>query len=228
MNVFEAARSISAFEVAERYAHIIPVKTGRRSVCRCPFPEHEDKHPSCTFTNYGKYAGQFICTCGHKGNSIDFVSQYMNMKPLDAASLICADFGLSGDKTETIQTQISKTEFHDAICKMDTAIVKASMLCELWLEQCKIHGYDVYETLVENGTIQQSDELEQGLDSVRDEILLQRNQIAALRDELFEARQNDDRESLKRLLLENASWARRAIDAIRANKREISHYMTTN
>lgn len=226
MNVFEAARSISAFDVAERYASIMPVKTGRRSVCRCPFPEHEDKHPSCTFTNNGKYAGQFICTCGHKGNSIDFVSQYMNISAFDAAKLICADFGLSPDNAEPVRKPISKTEFNDAIRKMDTAIVKASVLCEIWLEQCRTHGYEVYEMLVANGTIQQSEELEKGLDGVLETILLQRNKIAALHDELFEARQNEDNEALQRLLIENASWTRKTVDAIRINRNEITQYMT--
>lgn len=225
MNTFEAARSIGALEVAERYAGIVPEKTGRtKVVCRCPFPDHDDKHPSCTFTISGKYAGRFICTCSHKGNSVDFVSQYMNMKPFEAAKLICKDFGLTVDNIQPTEKPVSKSAVNDAVRKLDTIAVKASVLCEIRLEQCQINGYDVYEQLVADGIINQSDELEQELDDVRDKILLQRNEIAALRDALLDAAQRDDHEELEKLLIKYATWGRKAVDSIQANRREIKQY----
>ena len=93
MQLFEAAKSVSALDVAERYAGVQAVRKGRRAWCNCPF--HNDRTPSCSFDLEGKFAGRFICSsCHTQGSSVDFVAKYFNEPANVAAKRICEDFGI--------------------------------------------------------------------------------------------------------------------------------------
>lgn len=108
-NVFEQARTITALEVAERYAGITPTRKGTRYVCNCPFPDHPDRNPSFSFDTAGKWAGGFICSCGrHGADGTAFLSQYKGIAPIEAARTICADFGLAVGDSAPSAKEIQK------------------------------------------------------------------------------------------------------------------------
>lgn len=89
MNVFEAARSISAIEAAEKLG--LRMKTaGQRCVMRCPF--HDDKTPS--FVLYPGKGGFYCFGCHRHGDAIALYQQALGLNPMEAAKRICADFQL--------------------------------------------------------------------------------------------------------------------------------------
>ena len=88
-DLWTAARSISALEVAERYAGVHPKRRGSKAECLCPF--HNEKTPSCTFFPDGHFHC-FGCHAG--GSSIDFVMKLTGLSNVDAAKRICADYGI--------------------------------------------------------------------------------------------------------------------------------------
>lgn len=93
MTLFEAAKSVPALDVAERYAGVQTVKKGKRAWARCPF--HTDADPSLAFDLDGKYAGRFKCwSCNRFGASVDFVAEWYHEAPAEAAKRICADYGI--------------------------------------------------------------------------------------------------------------------------------------
>ena len=93
MTLFEAAKTVSALDVAERYAGVKTVKKGRHAWAHCPF--HGDENPSLAFDLEGKYAGRFKCwSCNRFGSSVEFVAEWYHEKPADAAKRICADYGI--------------------------------------------------------------------------------------------------------------------------------------
>lgn len=96
MTLFEAAKTVPALDVAERYASVQAVRKGRRAWCSCPF--HSDRTPSCSFDLEGKFAGRFICaSCHAQGSSVDFVAKWFNESPAIAAKRICEDFRIEYD-----------------------------------------------------------------------------------------------------------------------------------
>ena len=88
MTKFEAAKTIPASEVAERYAGL----QIRHNKAVCPF--HPDHDPSCTFYSDGTF---YCFGCHEHGSSVDFVAKYKKIPIRDAALLICADYGLRHD-----------------------------------------------------------------------------------------------------------------------------------
>lgn len=88
MTKFEAAKTIPASEVAERYAGL----QIRHNKAVCPF--HPDHDPSCTFYKNGTF---YCFGCNEHGTSVDFVAKYKKIPIRDAALLICADYGLQHD-----------------------------------------------------------------------------------------------------------------------------------
>lgn len=99
---FAAARTVTALEVAQRYAPD-PVRHG---FIRCPFPHGnggQDSEPSLRLQTAGRFAGTFICyACGQHGGSVDLAAQLLGVDPLEAAERICADFRLSGAAVPTL------------------------------------------------------------------------------------------------------------------------------
>lgn len=102
-NLFEAARTVSATEAAERYIGVQLKRTGRNMVCRCPW--HKDKSPSLTFFP----DGGFKCFgCQAKGTSIDVLILTFGIDARAAALRICADFGLHYENAQTpVQKRIA-------------------------------------------------------------------------------------------------------------------------
>lgn len=113
MTIFDAAKTVTALDVAERYAGVQTVRKGRRAWCSCPF--HQDRTPSCSFDLEGKYAGRFICSsCHAQGSSIDFVKALFNESAYDAARRICADYGIEYERAgEEIRERAKKKEAVD-------------------------------------------------------------------------------------------------------------------
>lgn len=94
MNTFEAARQVSAADVAKRAGIRLERHGGREWAC-CPF--HQEKTPSCMFDP----AGRFHCFgCGADGDAIDLHARLYGVDTLTAAR------ELAGDRTipRTAQT----------------------------------------------------------------------------------------------------------------------------
>lgn len=97
MTLFEAAKSVPALDVAERYANVQAVRRGRRAWCKCVF--HRDSDPSLSFEVDGKFAGRFRCFgCNAEGSSVDFVAKWFKETPVEAAKRICSDFGIEYER----------------------------------------------------------------------------------------------------------------------------------
>lgn len=90
MNVFEAARGVSAVDAAQRLG--IPIRrSGKRAVARCVF--HEDRTPSMVL-----YPDGYHCFgCGAHGDAIDLYRHMRKASPFEAAEKLCGDFGLAWD-----------------------------------------------------------------------------------------------------------------------------------
>lgn len=111
--IFDKAKTISALEIAERYAGTKPTTTGAKTKARCPI--HTEQTASCFFYP----SGSFYCFgCHAGGSSIDLAARLFNCTPYEAARKICADYGLTYDKsadTEQIRARKKITEARAAI-----------------------------------------------------------------------------------------------------------------
>ncbi len=88
MYVFDAARKVSAADVARRAGMRLEKHGGREWGC-CPF--HIEKTASCLFDA----AGRFHCFgCGADGDSIDFHSRLYGVDKLEAARALAGDTSL--------------------------------------------------------------------------------------------------------------------------------------
>ena len=97
----EIKRNICILAVVRRYAGIELVQRGRDFRGLCPF--HQEQSPSFTVTP-GK--NMFYCFgCGTGGDTVAFVSQLHNLKPIEAARLIARDFGLQVDNRPLTREQ---------------------------------------------------------------------------------------------------------------------------
>jgi len=102
INIFETARQIPLIEVVQKYSNNKLTHKGGRWSGLCPI--HTDRSPS--FIIYPD--GRFKCFgCGASGSGIDFVSQLLNISPLEAAKQICHDFGL---QVEPLSDEIWKRQ----------------------------------------------------------------------------------------------------------------------
>lgn len=89
MNVFEAARQVSAVDAAQKLG--IPFKrTGQRGLARCVF--HQDRTPSLML--YPENKGYHCFGCGAHGDAISLYGHMHRTAPLEAAKQICRDFQL--------------------------------------------------------------------------------------------------------------------------------------
>lgn len=102
MDKFEAAKTISALEVAKRYYGGKFTRRGGNEWALCPF--HSEKTPSCAFeVDKPGSLGRFYCQgCHAGGTSIDFVMRYFSLSKRDAALKICADYGLQTDDEQPL------------------------------------------------------------------------------------------------------------------------------
>ena len=95
-DMFEAAKTVSAQEAAERYMGVQPKQRGKYRMCRCPW--HHDKTPSLAFFD----DGMFKCFgCQAKGTSIEVAKLAFNLDRPAAALRICMDFGVTFDNEGT-------------------------------------------------------------------------------------------------------------------------------
>ena len=89
MNVFEAARQVSAVDAAERLG--IPFKrTGKRGWARCVF--HDDRTPSMML--YPENKGFYCFGCGASGDAISLYRHMHDCNAFEAAKAFCEDFNL--------------------------------------------------------------------------------------------------------------------------------------
>lgn len=112
-NIFEAAKTISALEIAERYAGTKPTTTGAKTKARCPI--HAEQTASCFFYPNGSF---FCFGCHAGGTAIDMAARLFNCTPYEAARKICADYGLTydtGADTEQIRARHKIAEARAAI-----------------------------------------------------------------------------------------------------------------
>lgn len=126
MNVFDAAKTITALEAAERYAGVQVKRGGGKLWCRCPLPGHTtDNTPSCAFDDKGRF---YCFGCNEGGTSIDMTMKLLDLTSREAAVRICTDFGVeyenamparkSRPKYTTAQVDELLTRFDTAACWM--------------------------------------------------------------------------------------------------------------
>ena len=122
-SLFDAAKTISAREVAERYAGVEAKRKGMKYWCRCPMPGHQEKTPSCTFD---PNTGKFYCFgCHAGGSSVDFVAQLLGITPKEAAVRICTDYGLAFDEAQPVKKaaplHVTRGQIDKARTRFDSA-----------------------------------------------------------------------------------------------------------
>ncbi|MDF9408267.1 MAG: DNA primase [Pelotomaculum sp. PtaB.Bin013] len=87
-DIFQLVKELPFIEVARRYLPGELRHQGSRWVTRCPF--HEDRYPSLVV-----YRDGWKCFgCQEHGDSVDLVALLHNLRPLEAARMIAADFGI--------------------------------------------------------------------------------------------------------------------------------------
>jgi DNA primase len=91
-NVFDLAKSVSIIQVYEKYSGNSVSRAGKSPKALCVF--HNDSNPSLSFRLDKNTCKCFACN--KNASSIDIVMATQNIdNPLDAARLICDDFGLA-------------------------------------------------------------------------------------------------------------------------------------
>ena len=109
MNIFEAARSISAADI---YRNLIDPNYKKGNVS-CLSGTHSDNKPSMGF-----YNKSFKClSCNWKGSSIDFVMTLKSMSLLQAAEFICKEYNLPYDKPKE---NLEKDSYLDSMLAINT------------------------------------------------------------------------------------------------------------
>ena len=112
--IFQMCKTISA-KVAAEQAGLYLVQHGSRSWTNCFL--HKDDHPSMLFNENGT----FKCfSCEEKGDAVRLYELRYNLKPLDAAKRLIADFGLTNEKSSKlhpapIQKAITEQELQKAV-----------------------------------------------------------------------------------------------------------------
>lgn len=155
MTIFDAAKTVTALEVAEHYAGVRATVKGRRAWCSCPF--HSDNDPSLSFDLEGRYAGQYICSSGkhdpetRNGSSITFVSAWFKISAYEAARKICDDYKIDYEKidpNQIRQRQQRKAEIDRLTSEINEAAAFAvSVACGViaWCEDRKAETDDPSE-----------------------------------------------------------------------------------
>lgn len=91
MKLFEAAKTVDIRDIYERYCDKIKkIKKGKSSYAvKCPF--HNDRNPS--FNIYPNNTW-YCFSCKESGTGVDLVMKAKGLDALEAAKLICKDFGV--------------------------------------------------------------------------------------------------------------------------------------
>ena len=122
MTLFEAAKTITALEAAERYAGIQAKRRGAKSWCRCPLPTHPaDNTPSCSFDDKGRF---YCFGCGAGGSSIDMVMKLFDITDREAALRIVTDFGIEHEDKPAARKprpKVTPAQAREALTRFDTA-----------------------------------------------------------------------------------------------------------
>ena len=95
MTIYETFKAvISVKQAAEHYG----LKVSRNSMACCPL--HHDRHPSLKLNE-----DYFFCFgCGAKGDVIALVARLFNLSSYEAAQKLAADFGISYEPGQSVET----------------------------------------------------------------------------------------------------------------------------
>ena len=122
MTIFEAAKTVTALEVAERYAGVQARRRGAKSWCRCPLPGHPgDRTPSCSFDEKGRF---YCFGCDTGGTSIDMAMKLLGLDSKEAALRVCTDFGRAYEDTKPTRKErpkVTPAQARQALDRFDTA-----------------------------------------------------------------------------------------------------------
>lgn len=122
MNLYEAAKTITALEAAERYAGVQAKRRGAKSWCRCPLPGHAaDNTPSCAFDDKGRF---YCFGCNEGGTSIDMTMKLLDLTAREAAMRICTDFGVEYENTKPAKRtkpRVTTAQVDELLTRFDTA-----------------------------------------------------------------------------------------------------------
>jgi len=89
-NIFGLSKQIPTVDIVRHYLPGLELRQrGNRWVARCPF--HEERTPSFVLFPDG---GIKCFGCGWYGDVINLVSKALEVRPIEAARIICRDFGI--------------------------------------------------------------------------------------------------------------------------------------
>lgn len=122
MKLYDAAKTITALEAAERYAGVQVKRRGTKSWCRCPLPSHPaDNTPSCSFDDNGRF---YCFGCNEGGTSIDMTMKLLDLPAREAAMRICTDFGVEYENTKPAKRtkpRVTTAQVDELLTRFDTA-----------------------------------------------------------------------------------------------------------
>jgi hypothetical protein len=88
VNPFEVARQMRMVDIVTKYTGAHIERHGYRLYILCPF--HQEKTASCLIDQY-----RYRCFgCGEHGDRMQFLQKLFHITALEAAKMICRDFGL--------------------------------------------------------------------------------------------------------------------------------------
>ena len=98
MNVFQAAKQLDCGEIMHRACQPGRLTAGGRGKWKCPF--HDDHDPSLvTYPGEPGNPSHYYCfSCGAHGDAVDLYRRLANTAPLDAARMLCKQWGLTYDE----------------------------------------------------------------------------------------------------------------------------------
>ena len=122
MKLYEAAKTVTALEAAERYAGVQVKRRGAKSWCRCPLPGHTaDNTPSCAFDDKGRF---YCFGCNEGGTSIDMTMKLLDLTTREAAVRICTDFGVEYENSQPARKEkprVTTAQVDELLTRFDTA-----------------------------------------------------------------------------------------------------------
>ena len=131
-NVFDAAKSVSIREVIQKFSNV-NVVTGRYGGnIPCPLGRHEDNKPS--FHIYDNTNSFHCFSCKNSGSTIDYVKLVTGLvNNVDAAKLICQEFGISYEDNYQKDTEYDKyVQVYEWVSKLFVKCNKFNNALEYW------------------------------------------------------------------------------------------------
>lgn len=131
-DVFEAAKSVSIERVIEKFSNVNVGRARYGSNIPCPLGFHDDNKPS--FHIYPATNSFHCFSCKNSGTPIDYVKLVTGLvNNVDAAKLICQEFGISYEDNYQKDTEYDKyVQVYEWVSKLFVKCNKFNNALEYW------------------------------------------------------------------------------------------------